>query len=106
MSGLSTMGSISFGLALVAGRKRVPRPATGKTATSTRFFFDLAGIRAPTHFRGPEPYHAPGGTLQWPGRDGARVCATSRRHDHGGRQTWLTRRVWPVWQPWRPERRV
>jgi hypothetical protein len=29
---LSTTGSISFGLAFVAGRKRVPRPATGKTA--------------------------------------------------------------------------
>src|SRR5437773_924801 len=32
MSGLSTIGSISLGEALVAGRKRVPRPATGKTA--------------------------------------------------------------------------
>src|SRR5690606_20027376 len=32
MSGLSTIGSISLGLALVAGRKRVPRPATGNTA--------------------------------------------------------------------------
>jgi hypothetical protein len=32
ISGLSTTGSISFGLALVAGKKRVPRPATGKTA--------------------------------------------------------------------------
>src|SRR5678810_1087132 len=32
ISGLSTTGSISFGLALVAGRNRVPRPATGKTA--------------------------------------------------------------------------
>src|ERR1700744_3317303 len=32
MRGLSTTGSISFGLALVAGRKRVPRPATGNTA--------------------------------------------------------------------------
>src|SRR5580704_4904707 len=32
ISGLSTMGSISFGLALVAGRKRLPRPATGNTA--------------------------------------------------------------------------
>src|SRR6267378_3623060 len=32
ISGLSTTGSISFGLALVAGRKRVPRPATGNTA--------------------------------------------------------------------------
>src|SRR5882757_11107417 len=32
ISGLSTTGSISFGLALVAGRNRVPRPATGNTA--------------------------------------------------------------------------
>src|SRR5689334_22065292 len=32
MSGLSTTGSISLGLALVAGKKRVPRPATGNTA--------------------------------------------------------------------------
>src|SRR6185503_16067846 len=32
MRGLSTMGSISFGDALVAGRKRVPRPATGNMA--------------------------------------------------------------------------
>ena len=32
ISGLSTTGSISFGLALVAGRKRVPSPATGNTA--------------------------------------------------------------------------
>src|ERR1700722_18523662 len=32
ISGLSTTGNISFGLALVAGRKRVPRPATGNTA--------------------------------------------------------------------------
>src|SRR6185369_17816168 len=32
MRGLSTTGSISLGCALVAGRKRVPRPATGKIA--------------------------------------------------------------------------
>src|SRR5690606_36302746 len=32
ISGLSTIGSISLGLAFVAGRKRVPRAATGKTA--------------------------------------------------------------------------
>src|SRR3954469_18086150 len=32
ISGRSTMVSISFGIALVAGRTRVPRPATGKTA--------------------------------------------------------------------------
>src|SRR5215469_2548170 len=36
MSGLSTMGSISLGEALVAGRKRVPRPATGNTALRMR----------------------------------------------------------------------
>jgi len=30
MSGLSTTGSISFGLALVTGRKRLPSPATEK----------------------------------------------------------------------------
>src|ERR1700679_2451684 len=43
ISGLSTMVSISFGIALVAGRTRVPRPATGKTALRIfmgRFFFD------------------------------------------------------------------
>src|SRR5215510_12659948 len=37
MSGLSTIGSISFGLALVAGRNRVPRPATGNTAVLISF---------------------------------------------------------------------
>src|SRR5690349_14304640 len=37
MTGRSTTVSISFGMALVAGRNRVPRPATGKTALRTRF---------------------------------------------------------------------
>src|SRR5690606_20285035 len=37
LSGLSTMGSSSLGMALVAGRKRVPRPATGKTALRMGF---------------------------------------------------------------------
>jgi hypothetical protein len=32
MMGLSTMGSISLGWALVAGKKRVPSPAAGNTA--------------------------------------------------------------------------
>src|ERR671925_360261 len=41
MSGLSTIGSISFGLALVTGRKRLPRPATGNTA-----FLSLACMRS------------------------------------------------------------
>ena len=35
ISGLSTTGSISLGIALVAGRNRVPRPPTGKTALRT-----------------------------------------------------------------------
>src|SRR6267143_989121 len=35
MVGLSTRGSISFGCALVTGRKRVPRPAAGKIALRT-----------------------------------------------------------------------
>ena len=32
MAGLSTTGSISFGIAFVAGRNRVPSPAAGMTA--------------------------------------------------------------------------
>ncbi len=35
MAGLSTTGSISLGVAFVAGRKRVPRPAAGTTALRT-----------------------------------------------------------------------
>src|SRR5437764_4346857 len=41
MRGLSTTGIISFGLALVTGRNRLPKPATGKTA------FLSFGIAAP-----------------------------------------------------------
>jgi cyanate permease len=35
IAGLSTTGSISLGVALVAGRNRVPRPAAGMTAFRT-----------------------------------------------------------------------
>src|ERR1700751_466564 len=35
MAGLSTTGSISLGVAFVAGRNRVPRPAAGTTALVT-----------------------------------------------------------------------
>src|SRR6266446_3759968 len=35
ISGLSTTGSISFGIALVAGRNRVQSPATGNKALRT-----------------------------------------------------------------------
>src|SRR3954451_925 len=37
MAGLSTTGSISFGVAFVAGRNLVPRPAAGMTALVTRW---------------------------------------------------------------------
>src|SRR5215472_4306737 len=40
MIGLSTRGSISLGWALVAGRKRVPNPAAGKTALRTRMVIE------------------------------------------------------------------
>src|SRR5215217_8951854 len=40
ISGRSTTVSISFGMALVAGRNRVPRPATGKTALRIGFIGD------------------------------------------------------------------
>src|SRR5687768_9271909 len=44
--GLSTIGSISFGCALVAGRKRVPSPAAGKTPLRTcRMVTSGRGIR-------------------------------------------------------------
>src|SRR5437762_5020036 len=36
MMGRSTRGIISLGIALVAGRKRVPKPAAGRTAFLTR----------------------------------------------------------------------
>src|SRR6516165_12427687 len=43
MAGLSTTGSISFGVAFVAGRNLVPRPAAGTTAFVTRMGRTLDG---------------------------------------------------------------
>src|SRR6266496_2361657 len=53
MMGLSTMGNISLGWALVAGRKRVPSPAAGKTALRTFIFMqdDLNQQLSPFDFR-------------------------------------------------------
>src|SRR5712691_2629529 len=45
MMGLSTSGSISLGCALVAGRKRVPSPAAGKTAFLTFVIVPSQGRR-------------------------------------------------------------
>ena len=50
IAGLSTTGSISFGIALVAGRKRVPSPAAGMTAFVIRWV--MAGSCEPRHRRG------------------------------------------------------
>src|ERR1700712_1347923 len=41
-TGRSTVVSISFGIALVAGKKRVPLPATGMTAFLTFFVRSMA----------------------------------------------------------------
>ena len=46
ITGLSTSGSISFGCALVAGRKRVPHPAAGNTAVRTRMVLDPTAVAA------------------------------------------------------------
>src|SRR5579871_2008475 len=59
MMGLSTTDSISFGLALVAGRNRVPRPATGNTALRMRGM-DMSS---------PLPYIAGLGCTFWPGAE-------------------------------------
>jgi hypothetical protein len=50
IEGLSTTGSISFGVLFVAGRKRVPMPAAGMTALVT--FFAGALLTATTLPRG------------------------------------------------------
>src|SRR2546429_9986058 len=60
ISGLSTTGSISLGLALVAGRKRVPRPATGKTAVRIVDLKRVLIILSRAHW-GPPPQVAPAG---------------------------------------------
>src|SRR5881398_2328174 len=58
IAGLSTTGSISFGMALVAGRKRVPRPAAGITAL-VMWYAMQQGYRSDflrsVHVRGCEP---------------------------------------------------
>src|SRR5438045_574008 len=62
MMGLSTRGSISLGMALVAGKNRVPNPAAGKTALRT-----FASI--PSQFRSSERPYASGRTERVPQSD-------------------------------------
>ena len=69
ITGLSTRGSISFGCAFVAGRKRVPQPAAGKTALRTRMKPLGRGNRVgPSIPAGPHPTLA-GASGAWPRRD-------------------------------------
>jgi hypothetical protein len=49
MSGLSTTGNISLGIALVAGKKRVPKPATGKTAFLIFIISPLKSLTTTNH---------------------------------------------------------
>src|SRR5262245_59799084 len=52
MTGRSTTVSISFGIALVAGRKRVPSPATGNTALRMRLAIweGCPFLQIPSHY--------------------------------------------------------
>src|SRR5206468_6029095 len=90
--GLSTSGSISFGCALVTGKKRVPRPAAGKIAFRTRDVVIKDNLyggrdrrytswprRAPRACRGREPPHPPCG------RQG-NVCDPGDDRPHGAHQ--------------------
>src|SRR5687767_394909 len=58
MSGLSTIGSISFGLAFVTGRKRLPRPATGNTAFLSFACMELEILQHFDEFFLPQYLHA------------------------------------------------
>src|ERR1700756_157376 len=83
MIGLSTIGSISLGCALVAGRKRVPRPAAGKTALRT-----FMGIRLVFLGRCAPP---PGGGSP----------ALARATDHNSRRPGDRRRGNSLSAPWK-----
>src|SRR3569833_3940005 len=82
--GLSPMGNITFGLALVAGRNRVPSPATGMTALRTRFLVVTApDCKAPPAGRQP-PFGDESNRSAWPG--GRRHGADQRRVRKPGEQ--------------------
>ena len=81
ITGLSTRGSISLGCAFVAGRKRVPQPAAGKTALRTRIETSRAGNRVgPSIPAGPHP------ALARVGPDMSATRQSRRRRRSGGRR--------------------
>src|SRR2546427_8465891 len=59
--GLSTRGSISFGWALVTGRKRVPRPAAGKIALRTVMADNLLVVHRSSSSSRPRTSNGAGG---------------------------------------------
>src|SRR5690242_19153092 len=87
--GLSTRGSISFGCALVTGRKRVPRPAAGKIALRTVMIDNLS---REDHGRGdagaPGPHRARGRRATHHHARGRKGRVRDARDDRldGGRQ--------------------
>src|SRR5713101_5964202 len=95
--GLSTRGSISFGCALVTGRKRVPRPAAGKIALRTAGCviehnlsvghdrrYPARHGRTPRARGGRRPPHSP---RRWQGY----VCDTRNDRPHGDHESSLHR---------------
>src|SRR5215467_3263067 len=71
MVGLSTSGNISLGWAFVAGRKRVPKPAAGKTALRTFIILidlirntNCLGCRFTSKRRAVITQHSPANDLQ------------------------------------------
>jgi hypothetical protein len=58
IAGVSISGSISFGVAFVAGRNRVPSPATGITACRTFTQATVPGHQLAVSRREPHGYTA------------------------------------------------
>src|SRR6188508_3617336 len=98
MIGLSTSGSISFGCAFVAGRKRVPQPAAGKTALRTRIEPQELGVwRSGQYSRGVRSgrservaagrRHVPVGCLG--GSKRGRVSSLAQAWTHRRAQAWI-----------------
>src|SRR3954463_12134527 len=81
IAGLSTTGSISLGVAFVAGRNLVPRPAAGMTALLTRWLMaaTLTRLRDDRVRCHPPPITAAG--------FGGVERIVSRAHDRGRRVT-------------------
>ena len=82
ITGLSTRGSISLGCAFVAGRKRVPQPAAGKTALRTRIEPLGQGDWVAAEYTG-----GPRRTLAAAGRDGRRRASGARQSAAAGQAT-------------------